>query len=329
MLRSMFAGVSGLRNHQVKMDVLANNISNVNTYGFKAGRTSFSEMYNQTMAAASAPSPSGTLGGVNPRQIGLGVQTAALDVLHTQGATQTTDRALDMVINGEGFFAVKQGEDTFYTRAGNLYMDPFGYLTNADGLYVQGIMLLSDGDLPENMEEATLERLTSDEAIIWGEGKDDDGAQLEELMGEDTAFPMRGGSIEAMEEISGVIGRIVIPTSYKNISIDKNGLIKAMDEFGNLVNVGIIMTTTFINPPGLDRVSANLYRESANSGVPSFCIPGLDTNGTLTAGALEMSNVDLSKEFTDMIITQRGFQANSRTITVSDTLLEELVNLKR
>lgn len=328
MLRSMFSGVAGLRNHQVKMDVVANNISNVNTFGFKTGRTAFSEMYNQTLAGATAPAASGSAGGINPRQIGLGVQTAAIDLLTGQGATQTTDRGLDMMIDGEGFFTVKQGDDYFYTRAGNLYLDPFGYLVTADGMYVQGIMLLSDSDLPENMEETISERLTSDEGILWGAGKDD-AEQLSSYMGDDSSFPMRGGSAEAMEEIGGVVGRIIVPAGYKNISIDKNGVIMGEDEAGMAVQIGVLITATFINPSGLDRVGGNLYRESANSGVPSFAVPGEDVNGTVKAGSLEMSNVDLSKEFTEMIITQRGFQANSRVITVSDTLLEELVNLKR
>ena len=329
MLRSMFSGVAGLRNHQIKMDVVANNISNVNTFGFKAGRTAFSEMYNQTLAGATAPAASGALGGVNARQIGLGVQTAAIDTLHTQGATQTTDRGLDMLIDGEGFFVVKQDENIFYTRAGNFYLDPFGYLVSADGMYVQGFMLLSDGDLPENMEESVLEVLSSDERILWGDGKDSAIEQLNGMTGEDTIFPLRGGSAEAMEEIYSQVGRIIIPTSYRNISIDQNGVVQAEDENGVTVQVAVLVTSTFVNAAGLERVGGNLYRESPNSGSCAYAIPGEDVNGFLTAGALEMSNVDLSKEFTEMIITQRGFQANSRVITVSDTLLEELVNLKR
>jgi flagellar hook protein FlgE len=325
----MFSGVAGLRNHQIKMDVLANNISNVNTYGFKSSRTVFTDMYNQTIAPASAPSAAGSVGGVNPKQIGLGVQTTAVDVIHTQGATQTTDRALDLMIDGEGFFPVMNGEDLFFTRAGNLYLDPFGYLVTANGLYVQGVMLISDGDMPETTEESVLERVTSDERIIWGAGKDDDG-QLDELTGEDSIFPYTLNGPEAREELfTGTMGRVVVPLAYKAITIDQTGLISALDEEGNLVNVALLVTTTFINPAGLDKTGTSLYRESSNSGMPSFAAPGMDTNGLLMPGALEMSNVDLSKEFTDMMITQRGFQANSRIITVSDTLLEELVNLKR
>ncbi|MCL2030527.1 MAG: flagellar hook-basal body complex protein [Oscillospiraceae bacterium] len=342
MLRSMFAGVAGLRNHQVKMDVVANNISNVNTFGYKASRTAFTEMYNQTLASAVAPSESGAVGGSNARQIGLGVQTAAIDVIHTQGATQTTDRGLDLVIDGEGFFVVRQDENIFYTRAGNLYLDAFGYLVTADGMYIQGRMFLTADDITSAeseggtplVEQKVIERIEQDgELIVWGNGKEEPG-QLQELLGEGE-WPRRGENPEMMSEIFGEgdgerqVGRMVIPTFYKNIAIGQDGVILGEDENGSIVQIGVIMTATFVNPAGLERVGSSLYRQTANSGSCSITVPGDDVNGFLTAGALEMSNVDLSKEFTEMIITQRGFQANSRIITVSDTLLEELVNLKR
>jgi flagellar hook protein FlgE len=280
-------------------------------------------MYNQTISPAAAPSAAGTVGGVNPKQIGLGVQVSAIDVLHTQGATQTTDKPLDLMIDGEGFFPVINGDDIFYTRAGNFYLDPYGYLVTANGLYVQGVMLLEE--YPSDfVEETVAERIESDERIQWL-GED----ALEELTGEDGTFPYTLSGAEAREELFGTIGRVVIPLVYTAITIDQTGLISAINEEGNLISVGMLVTTTFINPAGLDKVGQSLYRESANSGMPSFATPGMSTNGLLMPGALEMSNVDLSKEFTDMIITQRGFQANSRIITVSDTLLEELVNLKR
>ncbi len=323
MLRSMFSGVSGLRNHQVKMDVLANNISNVNTYAYKASRVSFKEMYNQTMSASSGPSAAGTIGGVNPKQIGLGVTTSSIDVLHSDGATQTTDRALDLMIEGEGFFTVKDGNSTFYTRAGNLYLDPHGYLVTSDGLFVQGAMLI-EGMPDTGIEESTLEVVESDESIIWG-----DDSTLESLAGDEDALPIHVMGEDGVEARDAMFGRIVIPTCYKQISIDQNGVISAINENNEPVNVGVLSMTTFINSGGLDRQGSNLYTETNNSGTPAVSLAGMNSAGTLKSGALEMSNVDLSKEFTDMIITQRGFQANSRIITVSDTLLEELINLKR
>jgi flagellar hook protein FlgE len=348
----MFAGVAGLRNHQVKMDVLSNNISNVNTFGFKASRTAFSEMFTQTLAASTAPGSTGSIGGLNPRQIGLGVQTNSIDVIHSQGATQTTDRGLDLVIDGEGFFVVREGENIFYTRAGNLYLDSFGYLVNADGLYVQGKMLLSMENVTEPevedgvniMEPSVAERLQADGLIAWSEdGKDSPVNEQVTAMRENSpseGLPVRRTEDVGISEVfgafdpggeseAGFLGRIVVPAYYRNIAIGQDGVIVGEDENGEIVGIAVIVTATFVNPSGLERVGGNLYRETSNSGGFSVTLPGDDVNGLLTAGALEMSNVDMSKEFTEMIITQRGFQANSRIITVSDTLLEELVNLKR
>ncbi|NLI60789.1 MAG: flagellar hook-basal body complex protein, partial [Clostridiales bacterium] len=138
MLRSMFSGVSGLRTHQTKMDVIGNNIANVNTVGFKASRATFQEIYNQTLKAASAPTSAEGRGGINAQQVGLGVSVASIDVLHTQGGAQRTDKATDLALEGDGFFVLSDGVSNFYTRAGNFDVDPQGYLVSASGLKVQG-----------------------------------------------------------------------------------------------------------------------------------------------------------------------------------------------
>ena len=138
MLRSMFSGVSGLRSHQTKMDVIGNNIANVNTVGFKASRVTFQEVYNQTLKAASAPTSATGRGGTNAHSIGLGVSVASIDVFHTQGGAQRTDKATDLSLDGDGFFILSDGTRNYYTRAGNFIEDPHGYLVAANGLKVQG-----------------------------------------------------------------------------------------------------------------------------------------------------------------------------------------------
>ena len=321
MLRSMFAGVSGLRNHQIRMDVIGNNIANVNTYGFKSSRVTFQEMYAQTMQAASGPS--GALGGINPKQIGLGMATASVDVLQDVGGNQTTDRPLDLCLEGDGFFRVMQEDKAFYTRTGNFYVDPNGYLVTSSGMYVQGLQFLDVSSIEDEngrISEAIKE--------VWGEDARIKPIDAEEVLGADDG-PYQIAPFDPESPDDFVLGRIVIPPGYHSIAIGQDGLIKAIDHEGVLVNIGMITVTNFITPDGLNRVGSNLYQESANSGAPSESLAGFGEAGTMKSGSLEMSNVDLSKEFTDMIITQRGFQANSRIITVSDTLLEELVNLKR
>src|SRR5690606_4798797 len=108
MLRSLYAGVSGMRSFQTKMDVISNNIANVNTTGFKSGRVKFQDMLSQTVANAQGPTANG-LGGVNPQQVGLGVKVGSIDTIMTGGPLQPTNRDLDFAIEGEGFFIVNDG----------------------------------------------------------------------------------------------------------------------------------------------------------------------------------------------------------------------------
>ncbi|MCL4424600.1 MAG: flagellar hook-basal body complex protein [Firmicutes bacterium] len=138
MMRSLFAGVSGLRNHQIRMDVIGNNIANVNTVGFKAGRVNFQEVFSQTIRGASRSS--GNRGGSNPMQVGLGVAVASVDTLFTPGNLQLTNKTTDLAISGEGFFVVRGDNGDQYTRAGLFDVDSEGYLSNPEGLRVVGWM---------------------------------------------------------------------------------------------------------------------------------------------------------------------------------------------
>ncbi|MDX8046943.1 flagellar basal body rod protein FlgG [Gracilibacillus sp. S3-1-1] len=269
MLRSMYAGISGMKGFQTKLDVVGNNIANVNTAGFKKGRVMFQDMLSQPLTGASAPTEDGTRGGVNPRQVGTGSQIGAIDTVDTQGNRQTTDRPLDVQIEGDGYFVVENGDEQFYTRAGNFYLDDDGNLVNPDGYYV----LDTDGD------------------------------------------------------------RIEIPNEARSLSITADGTINYNDEDG-LNTDNQIGLSLFSNPGGLEKVGSNLYSatvnaQQVNEGGEYFTAGGPEGVGNLVAGALEMSNVDLSEEFTEMITAQRGFQANTRIITTSDEILQELVNLKR
>jgi flagellar hook protein FlgE len=162
MLRSLYSGISGMKNFQTKLDVIGNNIANVNTYGFKKSRVTFADLVNQQISGASAATQ--TTAGTNPQQIGLGSKISSIDTIHTSGSTQTTSRTLDVALAGDGFLPVAtlndlskinidQGNqignnliigaidgavDMNYTRAGNLYLDDRGYLVSAEGMYVIG-----------------------------------------------------------------------------------------------------------------------------------------------------------------------------------------------
>lgn len=268
MMRSLYAGVSGLKNHQIRMDVIGNNIANVNTTGFKRNRVSFQDMLYQNLRGASAPTDD--LGGTNPTQVGLGMSVASIDTIHTQGSNQTTGKMSDLMIQGDGFFALEDASGgKVYTRAGNFEFDSNGDLVNpGNGMF----LLDTNGD------------------------------------------------------------HIKVPADAQSWKIDASGNVTYIKSDNTLESVQIRITK-FTNPSGLEKIGENLYKESLNSGTPENGFAGdSDTglgNTKIVPGALEMSNVDLSQEFTDMIITQRGFQANSRIITVSDEMLQELVNLKR
>ncbi len=147
MLASLFAGVAGLRNHQVRMNVIGNNISNINTIGFKSGRSIFQEALVQTLRGAGRPSA--VSGGTNPVQLGLGMNVASIDNLFTQGGLELTGQITDMAIQGNGFFILSDGNSKYYSRAGAFGFDANSFLVNpASGLYVQGKMADASGQIP-------------------------------------------------------------------------------------------------------------------------------------------------------------------------------------
>ena len=290
MLRSMYAGISGLKNFQTKLDVIGNNISNVNTYGFKKGRTVFKDLYSQTVAGASAPG--GNRGGVNPKQVGLGSQLAAIDTLHSAGSTQFTGNTTDLAIEGDGFFVVQDGDlaDKRYTRAGNFYLD--------------------SGTPP-----ATTGAASGPARLVDGDGRFVLGYQ-----------PDPGG--KTFPATPGVLSQITIPSDATSMSVGQDGTVNYV-QGGELKVAGRIAIATFNNPGGLEKVGGNLFFNTGSSGAPLTGYSLADGRGSIKSGSLEMSNVDLSEEFTEMIVAQRGFQANTRIITTSDEILQELVNLKR
>ncbi|HOF34300.1 MAG TPA: flagellar hook protein FlgE [Spirochaetota bacterium] len=456
MMRSLFSGVSGLKNHQTRMDVIGNNISNVNTYGFKTSRVTFQDMLSQTLSGAAKPEEN--VGGVNPKQVGLGMTIASIDRIFTQGSIQTTGNQTDLAISGDGFFMVSNGDKNFFTRAGTFSLDRDGNLVNpANGLKVQGWMaerneegemILNSKGTPQDVvvpiyskveakettvvkykcnldskkpvlpENATPKMIASAAVTtnidvydnlgnphrmtlnLWHTGvnewtasasmSDANGPVTLDIPGMEGAnqenssskmilrFSPDGRLIAANDEgtADGINqGNIFANLNYRidgdpnvrNIRLDlgKSGLVEGITQFSspsttkaveqdgysmgymegfNIDNSGVITgvysngvkqaigqvaMAVFTNPGGLTAVGENLFEVSNNSGLANIGEANQGGRGKIVAGALEMSNVDLSDQFTDMIITQRGFQANSRTITTSDQMLQELINLKR
>ena len=288
MLRSLFAGISGLRVNQTMLDVTGNNIANANTTGFKASTTVFKDTLSQMLTAASSANPApGGNGGTNPIQVGLGVQVGSISTNFGQGSAQTTGRSTDLMIQGDGMFVVTKGTETLFTRAGAFTFDETGALVNSTGGHVQGYPIDDKGALIQPMENVTLST-----------------ARL--------GLPAGPPPVEL--------------TSY---NIGGDGKIRGIFSDGVQRDMAQLVLADFDNPMGLEKVGDTSFRESANSGNPKIGVSGTGRLGTLVGGALEMSNVDLAAEFTNLILAQRGFQASSRVITTSDQVLEDLVNIKR
>lgn len=443
MMRSLYSGVSGLQNHQTKMDVIGNNISNVNTYGFKKGRVTFQDMLSQTVTGASKPTDE--RGGVNPKQVGLGMSIASIDTIHTQGSVQVTGVNTDLAILGEGFFVQKKGEEMLYSRNGAFTVDAEGRFVNpANGNVVQGwmatvneagesvinsaagvediIIPLSSKDparATQNVKfycnlqksadthqaditvyddlgvgrqlRATFERVqeegvvnqwtmtldvpdATEDSVVASTGEGDGGGNVFTLTFDDqggilsvadaagntmeegelnpnVSFTYAGTEGEVTQQINLFLGttngfdgitQFQSPSTTKALeqdgytmgemqgfSIDDTGEITGTFTNGNRKAIAKVAIAKFTNAGGLEKRGDSVFAESNNSGIADIGEASAQGRGSMRAGALEMSNVDLSEQFTDMITTQRGFQSNARTITTSDEMLQELLGLKR
>lgn len=267
MLRSMYAGVSGMKGFQTKLDVIGNNIANVNTIGYKKSTINFQDLLSQNMSG----------GGANPMQVGLGSATGAINVNHNAGSSMTTGVGTDLAIMGDGFFIVQDpdaaGQDgQFLTRAGNFTVTEDGRLVTAQGYNVLG-------------------------------------------------FPEGGGAAAPITIDQG---------TYNSFSINRTGEVIGKEPNGDETVLYNLAISNPENPTGLSKFGGSLYEmtgAASADGINPQTVAGANTS--VASGMLEMSNVDLTEEFTEMIIAQRGFQANSRTITTSDEILQEVVNLKR
>ena len=283
-MKALYSGVSGMRSHQTKMDVIGNNIANVNTNGYKTQRATFRDIYYQTISNPNSPDTTNDRGGTNSSQVGYGAQIASVDTIHTLSGYAPTNKTTDLYINGDGYFIVQNPSgDKFYTRYGAFNFDSSGSLVDSNGNIVLGTL----------------------------------------------------GATKTLGATSKSVGDVELLTinnyeDYKNITINADGTITGIEKSSDTITtLGQIAVATFQNPNALVLEGSSYYRESNNTGTPELYEAGLGGSGAIVTGGLEMSNVDLANEFSEMIVTQRGFQANTKIISVVDQMLEELVNLKR
>jgi len=413
-MRSLFAAVSGLRNHQTRMDVIGNNIANVNTAGFKASRVTFEESLTQLIGSASRPpgDATGGVGGTNPTQVGLGMTIGSIDQIFTQGNLETTGVTTDLAIQGPSFFVVSDGSQDLYTRAGNFQIDANGRLSLATHGFVAQGRIADNGTLTDTVGDLRLPigqrspARASTETTLGGnldaqaeigdqrqasitlmdaqggpheltlvfektganawsytatvaDGTINAGATGALTFNDDGTLagpasatldftPAGFGAAQAVTLDFGTVGGADGLSQFasastalirqqdgftmgdlEQISIDPTGLIQGAFSNGETLVLGQVAMADFNNPGGLVRLGDGLYTGSANSGDAVVGFANEGSQSFMTSGALEMSNVDLAMEFTNMITTQRGFQSNARVITTSDEMLQELVNLRR
>ncbi|MDA8178060.1 MAG: flagellar hook protein FlgE [Desulfobacteria bacterium] len=420
MLTSLYTAVSGMDATGTQLSVIGDNIANMNTVGFKKSNVAFGDVLSQSITNIASSG-----------QIGRGVFVQEVSPLMTQGAFETTESALDLAIDGDGFFAVNDDGARYYTRAGNFSVNRDGFIVNPDNLRLQGYLADAAGNITGTTGDLQL-TATQNPARMTGTANvavnldatapvqtaaftlDGDGngtandplnynssttvsvydsqggvhqvtryysktadntwdvhdvyadpanpGQLIEATGSpqtltfDTSGALTsvsagspvfdfGGGVTGSQAISfDNTGTMQYASSFAVLKLDQDGyssgslknliISDAGVMTGNFTNgqtrlIGQVALAKFIAPTELVKLGRNLYGESFASGQPIVSAPGTSGLGRVASNTLELSNVDLAVEFVKMISAQRGFQANSRIITTTDELMQEVVNLKR
>lgn len=302
MVKSMFTGVAGLKAHQQMMDVIGNNIANVNTYGFKSGSLAFQDALYQSLGSLQGGNTNvGGLGGRNPSQVGYGVSAGGISYDFGQGGAAATGRDMDCMIDGTGFFIV----GPMKTDDGKVPVGDFettGFMLSRVGrFFVDNNGYLVDGS-GNYIYGFAANAPDTDGNITY------DKTNLIPLVVPDDAD-----------------GKQYTVNSY---TIKSDGTIVGTTDDNKTVAIGQIALAAVANPNGLVKTSGYYYSLSDNTGETAINAAGGAT-GVIESGCLEMAKVELANEFAQLILTQRGYQANSKIITVTDQMLEELVNMKR
>jgi len=406
-LRALSTAVSGLQANQTALDVIGNNIANINTPGYKGSRALFADVLSQTVSGAQAPAANA--GGRDPMQIGLGATIAAVRSNFAQGAVQSTDNPTDLSIQGDGFFVLQNGAETFYSRAGAFTLDALGNLVDsATGFRVQGAAgditiptgatvpatptanALFTGNLDASAADASTHVMTytindslgaahtltltftKDYATTpgaWNWAVTEADAAIASMTGAtgSLVFNTTGGVASGSAGTLGLVynaaassatpqsvtldfgsaanggpmtGFAAASTAALNtqdgypagslvsFAIGPDGSISGNYDNGRNAVIAQLQTASFANPGGLMRSGQSMWRESVNSGTPNVGVPGTGGRGSLLPGTLEGSNVDLAREFTELIQAQRGFEANAKMIRVGDEIMQTVVNIR-
>ncbi|MCI2235603.1 MULTISPECIES: flagellar basal-body rod protein FlgG [Helicobacter] len=262
MMRALYTATTGMLGQQLQIDVTSNNISNVNTFGYRKERAEFADLLHQVLQYAGSSTSETTLSPTGI-EVGLGVRPTSVQKIFSQGNFKETENNLDIAITGNGFFQIELPDGTIaYTRDGSFKLDDEGNVVNS-----QGYLLVPN---------------------------------------------------------------ITIPDDATQVNIGTDGTVSVVQGNATEVNeLGQIETVNFINPAGLHALGDNLYLNTNASGDPIVGTPGLNGFGQLRQGFVETSNVKLVEEMTDLIVGQRAYEANSKSIQTADSMLQTVNQLKR
>lgn len=326
LVASLNTGVSALNTYSKGIQVIANDIANVSSTAYKESRAEYSDNFYNYLQQAAPSSTSGLGSNVLSKQMGTGVQVASITADFGQGTLSSTGRNEDFAISGNGFFRVRDSlsGNEFATRAGDFRIDDQGYLVTNQGFRIQGLMdgAVSYSAIDDNGSLSFVKTETAPTGL--GDIKIDYTSSVGAGVTNDTGGTFTDEQVNAAR-----------PT-MRSFTVDRQGNLIIGLSNGDTFNRGKLLLQNFNDPDALTRAGNNLYTGFEAAGplggvnlTAENNSAGTNGLGSIEIGTLELSNVDLSKEFSEMIVSQRSFQAGSRIITVSDTLLEEVINLKR
>jgi flagellar basal-body rod protein FlgG len=257
---SLYSAASGMESQQLNLNVIANNLANVNTSGFKRSKIDFQDLLYQKPRNSGAETGGGNIVPTGV-EVGNGARVAATSKVFTQGQLNATGEKLDVAIQGDGFFEVQRADGTIaYTRDGSFKLSPTGQVVTNDGLPIL------NGFQP-------------------------------------------------------------VPPGTTSISIADTGEVTFEGPGGN--QTFRMTLTRFANASGLRSLGGNLYEETTASGTPEQGSPGENGFGTVLQGYTEGSNVNVVEEMVNLIVAQRAYEINSKSIQTSDEMLQNIANLKR
>lgn len=321
MMRSLFSGVSGLKNHQTRMDVIGNNIANVNTTGYKSSRVTFTDTLQQTLSGASAPTDN--VGGTNPKQIGLGSAVGSIDMIMTDGSVQSTGKNTDLCLSGNGFFIVNGPNGTFYTRDGAFEFDKEGnYVLPGSGLYVQGWTADASGAIntQAGIGKITIPagksmEATATKTVNYSNNLDSAGATIESIMKDGVAVSQADASEDhpvTLKMSDGTVYTMTTGSFKTGQSLPVATTISVYDSLGNMHNIPVYFTKTNVDvvvkpavPPATEDTYGNKWLVTLNP----------DAGAVSPSGTATIKEADGSTTTINMAAVTLAFDSNGKFVS--------------